>query len=82
MSNLHSAEIRELVHEPNNNIDCESGVNVEDIIDFPDNILLGYLLFLTWILANCIFTQLILSYFYSLVFFWVIDQYLAHLHIL
>lgn len=65
MSNLHSTEIRELVHEPNNNIDCESGVDV--IIDFPGEVSLYYLLFLTWILANCIFTKLILSY--SLVFF-------------
>lgn len=42
MSNLHSTEIRELVHEPNNNIDCESGVDVEDMIDFPDKVSLYY----------------------------------------
>lgn len=42
MSNLHSTEIRELVHEPNNNIDCESRV---DIIDFPDEVSLLFIIF-------------------------------------
>lgn len=42
MSNLHSTEIRELVHEHNNNIDCEIGVDVEDMIDFPDKVALYY----------------------------------------
>lgn len=42
MSNLHSTEIRELVHEPNNNIDCESGV---DIIGFPDKVSLLFIIF-------------------------------------
>lgn len=45
MSNLCSNEIKELIHEPNK-IDCDSGSDVVEIVDFSDEVSLQY--FFLW----------------------------------